>query len=60
MIQCGWASKNQVGPVDLRRILARGPVPKNPNVAACQNLQTHSSIGRKRQELERVGKPQEH
>ena len=25
---CGWASENQIGPVDFRRLLARGPVPK--------------------------------
>ena len=25
---CGWASENQIGPADFRRLLARGPVPK--------------------------------
>ena len=34
VIQFVWASENQVGPVDFKRLLDRGPVGKYPNVAA--------------------------
>ena len=34
VIQFVWASEKQVGPVDFKGPLARGPVGKNPNVAA--------------------------
>ena len=37
-IQCGWASGNEVGPVDLKRLLACGPVPKFPNVTAYSEI----------------------
>ena len=34
VIQFGWASENLAGPVHFKTPLARGPVRKNPNVAA--------------------------
>ena len=38
IIQFVLASENQVGPVDFNRLLARGPVGKYPNVAACMHI----------------------